>query len=70
VLKLFGINTYCLSGAESIQRRDEILRLFHTGKDTQGEEFRVLILSSVGGAGLNIACANWVIFVVSLQCLQ
>lgn len=64
VLKVFGINAQCLSGSESIQKRDEILRLFHTGKDDKGDTFRVLILSSVGGAGLNITCANWMVFVV------
>lgn len=60
VLTLYGIKFLYIDGNISVQKRAKIVEQFCTGK-----EYRVLIVSSVGATGLNLAVASTVIFVVS-----
>ena len=60
MLDYAGINYAMFTGKTSPSKRNEALKTFKTHDDV-----RVLILSSVGGAGLNLHQAQFVIFVVS-----
>ena len=75
-LKFEGFTTLSVTGKGSTKMRVENIAKF-MGNDPEtvserirGEKkpvkYRVLILSSVGNAGLNLHCANALIFVVSL----
>lgn len=50
-----------ITGSKTVHARTEALRRFKTD-----QQCRVLILSGVGMVGLNIACANIMIIVVSI----
>lgn len=57
-LKLEGLDPLVLTGATSVKKRAEALKEF---KDPNLNR-RVLILSSIGGAGLNLHEARFMIF--------
>ena len=59
-LKLEGLEPLVLTGATSVKKRAEALRDF---KDPE-QNHRLLILSSIGGAGLNLHEARFMIFAV------
>ncbi|KAJ3563513.1 hypothetical protein NP233_g8897 [Leucocoprinus birnbaumii] len=58
VLGLYGVPSLTINGQMTFQQRDQCIKKFH---DPKNEE-RVLIFSSVGSAGLNLAIADVVIF--------
>ncbi|KAJ3566667.1 hypothetical protein NP233_g6859 [Leucocoprinus birnbaumii] len=58
VLKLYGVSSLAINGQMSFDKRDACITKLH---DPKSEE-RVLIFSSVGSAGLNLAIADVVIF--------
>jgi TATA-binding protein-associated factor len=67
VMKLYGIIPFILNGNMKMQDRDDAVQKFiHTKDPAQ----RVLLFSSVGAAGLNLACADTVVLFVSYQILQ
>ncbi|KAF5362322.1 hypothetical protein D9756_002850 [Leucocoprinus leucothites] len=58
VLYLYGVKTLAINGKISLEERDKrVKRLYDANDDS-----RVLIFSSVGSAGLNLAAADIVIF--------
>ncbi|KAG8213507.1 hypothetical protein J3R82DRAFT_12050 [Butyriboletus roseoflavus] len=61
IFQLYGILATELNGSMSLKKRSEALNAFRTSTTTQGP--RVLILSSVGLVGLNLACANIMVLV-------
>ncbi|KAJ3564157.1 hypothetical protein NP233_g8477 [Leucocoprinus birnbaumii] len=58
VLWLYGISSLTINGQMSFDQRDKCVKDFYSEKN----ETRVLIFSSVGSAGLNLAIADVVIF--------
>ncbi len=67
VMKLYGIIPFVLNGNMKVKDRDEAVQEFIHTKDPAR---RVLLFSSVGVAGLNLACADTVILFVSYQTSQ
>jgi len=62
VLSLYGIPSLAINGNMSFEQRDQRIRdLYDDDNDA-----RVLIFSSVGSAGLNLAIADVVVFFVSV----
>ena len=61
VLSFWDVKTFVLSGDCSTPARTRTIRQFE-----DCNEFAVLIVSSVGVAGLNLQCAHILIIVVSL----
>ena len=61
-LTLEGLSPLVLTGATSVKKRAEALRDF---KDPE-QNHRLLVLSSIGGAGLNLHEARFMIFAVSV----
>ncbi|KAM6488891.1 P-loop containing nucleoside triphosphate hydrolase protein [Amanita muscaria] len=53
-----GIKPYVINGSMKVKERDEKVQAFVSGNDP---DRRVLLFSSVGAAGLNLACADVVI---------
>ena len=62
VLELYGIKSLLFTGLQSVTERAASLEQFKRGKQNDP---RVLIVSNVGLYGLNVACANIMIVVVS-----
>lgn len=60
MLELYGIESLFIDGGMSYEKRDQVVFDFH-----QPGKPRVLIFSSVGSAGLNLAIADVVICSVS-----
>ncbi|KAJ8690094.1 hypothetical protein PTI98_012931 [Pleurotus ostreatus] len=58
ILTLHGIQPLWIDGGMNTRARSKIVKKFHAS-----DEFRVLIISSVGSTGLNLAIANIVVFV-------
>lgn len=61
-LRYEGIEPLLLTGSSSVKKRSEALRDFKDKK----KNHRVLILSSIGGAGLNLHEARFMIFAVGV----
>lgn len=61
MLKLYGIETLAINGKLAFDKRDKMVKNLYD----DGHPARVLIFSSVGSAGLNLAVADVVIFFVS-----
>jgi TATA-binding protein-associated factor len=59
VLELYDTKSLAIDGSMSFKKRDKIIADFHSPDSP-----RVLIFSSVGSAGLNLAIADVVIFFV------
>ncbi|TDL13173.1 P-loop containing nucleoside triphosphate hydrolase protein, partial [Rickenella mellea] len=57
VYRLFGIKCLWIDGNIPVNTRQERIDRFRAGKDE-----RVMIMSAVGMTGLNLSCANFVIF--------
>ncbi|KIL63772.1 hypothetical protein M378DRAFT_11866 [Amanita muscaria Koide BX008] len=53
-----GVKPYVINGSMKVKERDERVQAFVSGNDP---DRRVLLFSSVGAAGLNLACADVVI---------
>ena len=66
VMKLYGVVPFIINGAMKIKDRDNAVQRFIHSNDP---DRRVLLFSSVGAAGLNLACADTVILFVSRQTL-
>ncbi len=66
VMKLYGIVPFVLNGSMKIKDRDDKVQKFIHSHDPNR---RVLLFSSVGAAGLNLACADTVILFVSCRTL-
>ena len=60
VLEFHGIHAFVLHGSLTRKKRAETLHAFRVSPDPS-----VLIVTSVGITGLNLDCANIVIFLVS-----
>lgn len=60
VLDLYQTDSLAIDGSMSFDKRNKIIAKFHSPNSP-----RVLIFSSVGSAGLNLAIADVVIFFVS-----
>ncbi|KXN81008.1 Nuclear protein STH1/NPS1 [Leucoagaricus sp. SymC.cos] len=58
VLRLYGVESYAINGGVSFEQRDKFVNAFKKEASTAC----VLILSSVGSAGLNLSIADIVIF--------
>ena len=61
-MKVNDINPYVINGSMSVKERDEEVQNFIS---SNAPDRRVLLFSSVGAAGLNLACADVVILYVS-----
>ncbi len=62
VMMLYGVTPFIINGDMRTKDRDEAVQEFIHTKDPAR---RVLLFSSVGAAGLNLACADTVILFVS-----
>ncbi|KAG5719786.1 DNA repair protein rhp26 [Termitomyces sp. T112] len=58
VLSLYNVPTLAINGKISVAKRDKIVKTFYN----DSQPARVLIISSVGSAGLNLTCADVIIF--------
>lgn len=63
-LQVHGINPYIINGGIGPKKRDQAVQDFIQGIDVNR---RVLLFSSVGAAGLNLACADVVILYVQFS---
>jgi SNF2 family DNA or RNA helicase len=61
-MKVNGIIPFVINGSMKMKDRDETVQAFVSSADP---DRRVLLFSSVGAAGLNLACADVVILYVS-----
>ena len=59
-MELYGVHTVSIDGKTEYEKRSEIVKRFNTDPTC-----RVLLFSKVGNVGLNLTCANTVIFLVS-----
>ena len=66
-LHVNGIHPYVLNGGVPPKKRDEEVQSFISGTDVNR---RVLLFSSVGAAGLNLACADVVILYVCFYSME
>ena len=67
ILRLHNIDVYEMTGKMSMKARDEALKSFSAKTSRDGQ--RVLLMSEVGTVGLNIDCANVIIFIVCIGTL-
>ncbi|KAG6876903.1 hypothetical protein C0993_012196 [Termitomyces sp. T159_Od127] len=58
VLSLYNVPSLAINGKITVAKRDKIVKAFYD----DSQPARVLILSSVGNAGLNLSCADVIIF--------
>ncbi|KAF8054096.1 P-loop containing nucleoside triphosphate hydrolase protein [Lyophyllum atratum] len=65
ILTLYGIDHKYIDGDTTFKQRNKIVHQFKTDPS-----FRVLIVSAVGGTGLNLTVASVIIFLVSPPSLQ
>lgn len=63
VLQLYGVLSLVIHGKTPIDQRDKRVKELYSDKNPT----RVLIFSSVGSAGLNLAIADVVIFFVCVK---
>lgn len=61
VFSLYGIKTLVVNGGMSYEKRASVIKNFR-----ENSTHRVLVLSSVGGTGINLAFCRVIIFLVCL----